>query len=365
MNVLFGRIMLPFIKGSSYFITFFYVIGYLCNWLSQKSPREERVALLYVFKSMGTQFNGLKFILWLVLLGTLLACQSSNPSQTPVPSPPQTVRPQPTSSVSLTPTELKYVLFARFGETFYCDPDFYPIAHRDEMELALERFPDIQKETEKFQAMLRHLNLTSVTTFNDDQKLMVYREYKRLNSILLEANGGQFNFSLTISENKNEEGKGKVVEGSISTSGAITVTKEEQTFLTCPICLSEGTIIDTPDGPIPVEMLHDGASIWTVDRDGNRVAAKILQSSRTPVPAGHLVVSVVLADGRQLYASPGHPTADGRVLGDIGVGDELDGARVMSADLIDYTYEYTYDILPSGGAGHYWANGILLGSTLK
>ena len=308
--------------------------------------------------------KGLTVVIYLVLLLGMISCESSRPGATPVPSATPTPRPQPTSVVPLTPTELKYALFARFGDTFYCDPDFYPIAHRDEMELALERFPDIQKETEKFQAMLRHLNLTSVNNFSDDQKLMVYREYKRLNSILLEPAGGQFNFSLRISENKDEEGKGKAIEGSISSSGAIKVTREEQTFLTCPICLSEGTLIDTPNGPIPVEMLHIGASIWTMDGAGNRVLAEVLQASRTPAPASHQVVHVVLADGREVYASAGHPTVDGRALGDIAVGDELDGARVKSADLIAYTHEYTYDILPSGPTGQYWANGILLGSTL-
>ncbi len=29
------------------------------------------------------------------------------------------------------------------------------------------------------------------------------------------------------------------------------------------------------------------------------------------------------------------------------------------------TDDYTYDILPSGSTGAYWANGILLGSTLR
>ncbi|MSQ31640.1 MAG: hypothetical protein EXR59_00130 [Dehalococcoidia bacterium] len=169
---------------------------------------------------------------------------------------------------------------------------------------------------------------------------------------------------LRISESKNQEGKGKAIEGSTSSSGSIKVTKDEQTFLTCPICLSEGTLIDTPNGPILVEMLHAGASIWTVDRNGNRASAEVLQTSQTPVPASHQVVHVVLSNRREVYASAGHPNADGRALGDIAVDDELESARVMSADLLAYTHEYTYDVLPSGDTGQYWANGILLGSTL-
>jgi hypothetical protein len=37
---------------------------------------------------------------------------------------------------------------------------------------------------------------------------------------------------------------------------------------------------------------------------------------------------------------------------------------VTGADPIPYTGEYTYDILPAGETGIYWANGIPLKSTL-
>ncbi len=299
-----------------------------------------------------------------VLLLGLIGCEASSPSSTPVPSVTATVRPQPTSAVTLNETELRYVLFTRFGETFYCDPDFYPVARKDEMELALEKFPEMQKETEKFQAILKQLKLDRVREFIDAQKLAIYREYKRLNSILLEPDAGHFKFTLNISEGNNE-GKGKSIQGTISKTGAIQVTKEEPAFLTCPICLAKGTLIVTPDSHTAVESLEAGAPVWTVDRNGNRVPGTILRTSRTPVPAGHRVVHIVLDDGRELYASPNHPTADGRTLGDIVVGDELDGARVVSVKLIYYAHEYTYDILPSGDTGMYWANGILLGSTLK
>ena len=72
----------------------------------------------------------------------------------------------------------------------------------------------------------------------------------------------------------------------------------------------------------------------------------------------------VLADGRRVRASPAHPTADGRVLADLGVGQMLDGSSVLRADAIPYGETATWDILPSGSTGVYWANGIVLGSTL-
>jgi len=72
----------------------------------------------------------------------------------------------------------------------------------------------------------------------------------------------------------------------------------------------------------------------------------------------------VLADGRQVTASAGHPTLDGRALGQLQVGDILDGSEVISVEIIHLHDSGTYDLLPSGASGAYWANGILLRSTL-
>jgi hypothetical protein len=72
----------------------------------------------------------------------------------------------------------------------------------------------------------------------------------------------------------------------------------------------------------------------------------------------------VLADGRELHASPGHPTADGRPLGSLAVGHVLDGSRIVLWALVPYAGERTYDLLPAGPTGAYWANGVLLSTTL-
>lgn len=37
----------------------------------------------------------------------------------------------------------------------------------------------------------------------------------------------------------------------------------------------------------------------------------------------------------------------------------------MVTELVSYSNGYTYDVLPSGDTGLYWANGILIGSTLR
>ncbi len=57
--------------------------------------------------------------------------------------------------------------------------------------------------------------------------------------------------------------------------------------------------------------------------------------------------------------------ADGRTLGSILPGDFVDGAQVIIAERIPYKGAYTYDILPSGDTGTYWANGVPVRSTIK
>jgi hypothetical protein len=123
-------------------------------------------------------------------------------------------------------------------------------------------------------------------------------------------------------------------------------------------------MIDTPQGRIPVEDLRVGDPVWTINATGERIAATILRTSKVPIPVGQQVLRILLSDGRQLSASAGHPAADGRLLGDLREGDPLDGGRVILIERIANEGASTYDILPSGNTGFYWANGILLGSTL-
>ena len=75
------------------------------------------------------------------------------------------------------------------------------------------------------------------------------------------------------------------------------------------------------------------------------------------------VVRITLNDGRSVTASPGHPSAEGQMLGDYRVGDTLDGATVTAVEHVNYNGA-TYDILPAGATALYWANGVLLRSTL-
>ena len=278
----------------------------------------------------------------------------------PTPAPPT---PIPTLvSSTLTPTELKYKVLDRFPDFFFCDPDFYPIARAEETDLVIQRFPELQADQEEFQAILNHNGLAGSTTFTDEQKLLIYREHKKLNAIYFELVGGKYQFQI---QTGSEGQQGSVIMGTIDGEGSIDVQKQEQGFPTCPICLTAGTLIDTPRGPVSVEKLRVGDPVWTMNESGERVSGNILRTSRVRVPASHQVIHVILSDGRELWASPGHPTADGKMLGNLKVNDFLDGARVINIGRVHYTGNATYDLLPSGNKGFYWANGILMGSTLS
>lgn len=133
----------------------------------------------------------------------------------------------------------------------------------------------------------------------------------------------------------------------------------------CPICLAGDTLISTPSGLVPVKDLQIGMSIWTVDKFGQRASGNVTETSKVQVPPTHQMVHLVLDDGRELFVSAGHPTTDGRNVGDLSPGVKYDRASVVSTNRVPYGDSATYDILPSGDTGFYWANGVLLGSTLS
>ena len=133
----------------------------------------------------------------------------------------------------------------------------------------------------------------------------------------------------------------------------------------CPICLAGGTLIDTPSGLVLVKDLKVGMLVWTTDTTGQRTSGVITKTSKVLVSSTHQMVHLVLGDGREVSVSPGHPTIDGRTVGNLAPSDLYDGATVVSTERIPYGESATYDILPSGDTGFYWANGILIGSTLR
>ena len=279
------------------------------------------------------------------------------PSPTPAPSP--TPSPAPGG---LTQAQLKYRLVDQFGRLLFCDPDYYPVARADEGALAHERLPEIQKDVPTFAAILKHLGIAAASSYTSDQELAIYRDWKMLNAIRLEQVSGGFHF-LAIFGTPDQASR---VDGTIDQRGSVTVASRTPSGQPpCPICLARGTRIATPSGDIAVEDLKIGDVVWTLDAAGARVALPLVEIGSTPVPATHRVVQLRLSDGRSVDVSPGHPTGDGRKVGELAAGDRYDGAVVVSAELVPYAGGATFDVLPDGATGMYWANGVLLGSTLR
>jgi hypothetical protein len=260
-------------------------------------------------------------------------------------------------------SQLKFAVMDSVGTPVYCDPDFYPVA-RDggEQTNAISEYPMIRAQADLYAAIVVHEHLPT-GDLDNAQKLTVYRAYKLLNALALTQNGNEFGFDFrALSKDKSIQ----LVRGTVRVDGVVTVASRTASGPPpCPICLAAGTLIAAPAGALRVIDIKAGMLVWTADRQGRRVAAAVLEVGSTQVPAGHLMVHLVLADGRELLASPGHRAADGRALGSLAAGDTLDGSTIVRWELVPYSGDRTYDLLPAGATGTYWANGVLLSSTLS
>lgn len=171
----------------------------------------------------------------------------------PGPSPSLTPGPQ------LTTAELRVRLIDTLGPVWYCDPDFYPIAVADEADRAIERFGEVQADTDAFVAIRTHLAIPTAAEFTADQKLSIYRAWKQLNAITLETVGNssyQFDYL-----NMPEPGvtDGRRTTGTIDGRGQISVDVQSPAGEPpCPICLARGTRIATPDGDVAIEDVRVG-----------------------------------------------------------------------------------------------------------
>jgi hypothetical protein len=278
-----------------------------------------------------------------------LACGSATPA--PVGSP-------------LSITQLKFAVIDAVGAPVYCDPDFYPLARLGgEQASAIAQYPAIRADAEVYATIVAHEHLPSAD-LTDAEKLVLYRAWKLLNALTLNQTGSDYSFSYRVLS-KSGAASYLMVVGTVRVDGVVSVSSRTPTGAPpCPICLAAATLIATPAGNVRVTDIKPGMIVWTVGASGARIAAPVLEVGSIEVPAGHLMVHLVLADGRDLLASPGHRTADGRQLGSLAAGNDLDGSTITRWELVPYAGDRTYDLLPGGPTGHYWANGILLSSTL-
>ena len=263
--------------------------------------------------------------------------------------------------IPLSQVELKYRLMSQFGPLQYCDPDSYPIGRPVTPAYVSGRLAQISaSDGSTYQAILTHYGFSAPLT--QSQEALVYADYKQLAAIQLTPDGASYKFAY-LAQKGGGGWEATRIDGAISAGGSVDVKSRTSTVRTCPICLAAWTTIETPSGPVAVTELEPGMAVWTQDQAGHRVAGLLLEVGSMPAPPGHQVVHLVTADGREVWVSPGHPTADGRRAGDLIAGDDLDGSRVVTADRVPYSGR-TYDLLPSGPTGIYWAGGLPLLSTL-
>ncbi|MDQ6691466.1 MAG: Hint domain-containing protein [Candidatus Dormibacteraeota bacterium] len=259
-----------------------------------------------------------------------------------------------TGGGKLSDAELKYRVIAAAGVPTYCGP---PLARQgDEAASAASEFGAIRADGPTYAAIVAHARPAGVET-SPDYQLAVWREWKLLQAINLGASGAQRTFQFHTS--------GELIDGSVSESGQVQVAARTKSRQMCPICLAADALIATPVGLIAVSRLSIGDLVWTAGADGGRLAAPVVQLGSTPFPLGREAVSLVLADGRALTVSAGHPTTTGEPVGSLTPGELLDGSVVRSTGRVRLPGGSTFDLLPGGPTGTYWANGIPLRSTLS
>jgi hypothetical protein len=280
------------------------------------------------------------------------------PSQL-TPSARASTTPAPNTTKLIAP-ELRYKLIVKFGTLFFCDPDLYPVARQITDDQIAARVAEIQKDSDTYQSILNHNGLTGMTSLSIDQKRLIYADYKKLAAISLQLAGSNYTFVLRATES----GLTFAYEGLVDSNGNITTTRRQQTIADCPICLTGETLIDTPIGPIAVRDLRRGMPVWTQSKSGEPQAVVILKIVKRELAFPYALIHLALSDGKSLIVSPGHPIGDGRFIGDLRAGDLLDGSTIVRAEPVWSSAGATYDILPAGETGLYWAGGILLESTL-
>ena len=289
---------------------------------------------------------GMRLVLALAAVLAIVACGSAPAAGSPLPI-----------------DALKFRVIDAVGAPVFCDRDSYPVARAGGEEAAgAVAYPKIRANSEQYAAIVAHERLPNPPAELDDaQKLTLYRAYKTEEALTFTPSGSGYSFSYTTSSNTTYTR----VSGSVSSDGTISgLTTAPGGRPNCPICLAATTMIATPGGEVGVTGITIGMVVWTQAADGSRVEATVIEVGSTPVPPTHQMVHLTLADGRELWASPGHRTADGRPLGALAVGAAVDGSVVKTWELVAYSAGRTYDLLPAGATGTYWANGILLSSTL-
>ena len=283
-------------------------------------------------------------------------------------APPVTIT--PTTAVSPSPAtggstagvwRLRYLLLGHYPNFAFCDPDQYPVARDDEQSAADGWWTRADQGSPEAQAIIAQHGYRE--PLSAPQRLAAYRDHKKLAVIVMRPVSNGFEYELSIGAPGGEPDQ--TVVGVVALDGTVHERSRRPRRGGCPICLEAGTRIATPGGDVPVTLIRPGEVVWTTNANGHRVAAPVERVVRPATPGAHLMLRLALSDGRVLVAAGAHPAADGGYLRQLHPGQRYDGATVISVGWTTSTAPATFDLLPAGPTGTYWADGILVGSTLK
>jgi hypothetical protein len=272
----------------------------------------------------------------------------------------QTTTAPTTGSTTARVWQLRYLLLSRYPNFAFCDPDYYPIARADEQSAADDWWTSADLRSPELQTIIAQHGYREPVAA--DQRLTAYRDHKKLTVIVMRPVSGGYEYELSTATSGDTPDQ--TVVGLVTLDGTVHERSRRRRPGGCPICLETGTRVLTPGGDAPVALIRPGDVVWTTDANGHRVAAPVERVARRATPGPHLMLRLALSDGRVLVAAGAHPTADGTYLRQLYPGQRYDGATVVSIGWVVSTAHATFDLLPAGPTGTYWANGILIGSTL-
>jgi len=256
--------------------------------------------------------------------------------------------------------DLKYSVIDKVGNPLVCtgwgmpNPTFAPY----------QEYPHIVADVPTYLAILRRMHLPT-SPLTSDQIVTVYREWLKLNAVQLQRQGGNYDFEMFPGLGGASETLRNEMLGSVDSFGHVSNVHQGSGIGACPICLAGNSPISTPTGPLAVSVIRTGMHVWSPGTDGHLDDVVVLETIRRLDAPGSQLIYLVLADGRELTASPPHKIGDGRILSSLKIGDQVDGSRIANIGLVPDLLGYTYDLLPSGATGEYFVDGILVQSTLS
>jgi hypothetical protein len=260
------------------------------------------------------------------------------------------------SGAQLSETAVRFrILDALHGDISYCGP---PVAIAPTLPGLRQEFVSIRRQHALYRAIVRHEGFEPSVASQQDLTRII-RVFHQIEAIDLRHVSGVYAFQVWTSGTGS--GFDRLVGGVVDGTGSVDVQRTTLGRQNCPICLARGVRIATPAGPVPVTRIRVGMAVWSTDRAGRRIRAVVLDTRR--VRATGELLRVTLMDGRAVVVSPGHPTARGLLVGELAVGDPLSGSAVAAINAVRYQ-GFTYDLLPSGPTHTYFADGVLLESTL-